>query len=169
MNYELRFSLSHFLPRCPSLKRTGPQTATRTSCGDALLVNAIRSSATGGAASRRTMSIMIGLGSLAVAAPVAARPSLSSRCFLSLTPITACWRAVRHCGGAWKSTARGKRHCLVSKTRIACPIPPRSAAGPAAWTVLSQRFRFSAKPAFAWLTGWRAVIRSIRKRGHGPG
>jgi len=44
---ELRFSLSHFLPRSTSLKRTGPETATRPSCGDARLVNTIRSSATG--------------------------------------------------------------------------------------------------------------------------
>jgi hypothetical protein len=126
---ELRFSLSHFLPCSTSLKRTGLETSTRPSCGDARLVNAIRSSATGAAASRRTTSIMIGLRSVAVAALVAGRPSLSSPCFLSLTPTTACWRAVRHCGGALWSTASGRRRHLRSKTRIACPILPRFAVG----------------------------------------
>jgi len=53
------------------------------------------------------MSIMIGLGSVAVAAGVAARLPLSSRCFLSLTPTTAYWRAVKRCGGALWSTAPG--------------------------------------------------------------
>jgi hypothetical protein len=126
---ELRFCLSHFLPRSTSLRQTGRETATRPSCDDARLVNTIRSSATDAAASRRTMSIMIGLGSVAVAAWIAARLSLSSPCFLSLTPTTACWRAVRHCGGALWSTAPGKRRHLRSKTRIACPIPPRFAVG----------------------------------------
>ena len=126
---ELRFSLSHVLPHRTSLKLTGPEAATRPSCGDALHVNGIRSSATDAAASRRTMSITIGLGSVAVAAPVARRPSLSSRCFLSLTPITACWRAVRRCGGDLWSTAPEKRRRLRSRTLIARPILPHSAVG----------------------------------------
>jgi len=99
------------------LKQIGPETATRPSCGDARLVNAIRSSATGAAAGRRTTSIMIGLRSVAVAALVAGRPSLSSRCFLSITRITACWRAVMRCGGALWSTAPGEE-----------AAPPRSIA-----------------------------------------
>ena len=44
------------------------------------------------------MSITTGLGSGAVAATVAGRPSPSCRCFLSLTRTTACWLAVRRCG-----------------------------------------------------------------------
>jgi hypothetical protein len=111
------------------LKRTGPETATTSSCGDALHVNGIRSSATDAAASRHTMSITIGLGSVAVAAMVVGRLSLSSRCFLSLTPTTACWRAVMRCGGALWSTVPGRRRHLRSKTRIACPILPRFAVG----------------------------------------
>ena len=142
---ELRFCLSHFLPRSTSLKRTGPETATRPSCGDARLVNAIRSSATGAAASRRTTSIMIGLRSVAVAALVAERPSLSSRCFLSLTRITACWRAVMRCGGALWSTAAGKRRRLRSRTLIACPTLPHSAVGRTVWSAPSWPLPFCAK------------------------
>jgi hypothetical protein len=52
----------------------------------------IRSSATDVAASRRTISIMIGLRSIAVAAPLAGRPSLFYPCFLSRIRITACCR-----------------------------------------------------------------------------
>jgi len=162
---ELRFYLSHFPPRRTSSKPTGPQTATKSSYGNAPLVNAIRLSATDAAASRHTMSITTGLESGVVAAPVAGRPSPSSRCFLCLTPITACWRAVRHCGGALWSTAPGKKHCLSSKTLIACPIPAPSAAGRAAWTAPNRPFPLSAKRSPAWLTGWRAVIRPSTKLG----
>ena len=149
----LRFSLSHFLPRRTSWKRTGPETATRSSCGDALHVNGIRSSATDAAASRRTMSTTIGLGSAVVAAPVAGRPLLSFRCFLSPTRITACWRAVRRCVGDLWNTALGKRRRLCSKTLTGCPIPPRSAAGRAAWTDLNWLSPFCTKHWLAWLTG----------------
>ena len=162
---EVRFSLSHFPPRRTSSKRIGPRAAPRSFCGNVPFVNMIRSSATDAAASRRTMSITTGLASVAVAAPVAGRPSPSCRVFLSLTRITACWLAVRHCGGALWSTAPGKRRRLHSKTLIACPIPPRFAAGRAAWTAPNRPFPFSAKRSLAWLTGWRAVIRPITKLG----
>jgi hypothetical protein len=99
--WELRFSLSHFLARRTSSKATGPETTTRSACRNARFVIRVRLSATAAAASRRTMSIMTGSRSVAVAARIAERPSLSCRCFLSLTRITACWHAVRHCGGAW--------------------------------------------------------------------
>ena len=118
-----------FRPAAQAGNRLGRTGAPRSSCGDALCVNAIRSSAMDVAASRRTMSITTGSKSGAVAATVAGRPSPSSRCFLSLTPITACWLDVRRCGDASWSTAPGKRRCPRSKTLIACPTPPPSAAG----------------------------------------
>jgi hypothetical protein len=111
------------------------------------------------------MSITIGLGSVAVAAPLAGRPSPSSHCFLSLTRITVCWHAVRHCGGAWWSTAPGKKRRLRSKTLIAYLIPPRSVAGRAGWTIPNLPFPFCAKRLLALLTGWRAAIRPITKLG----
>jgi hypothetical protein len=95
--HRLRFPLSHFLRRRTSLKLSGRRTATR-SCGDALCVNGSRSSATDAAANRRTISIMIGLRSIAVAAPLAGRPSLFYHCFLSRIRITACWRVVMRSG-----------------------------------------------------------------------
>jgi hypothetical protein len=64
----------------------------------ALYVNGSPSSATDAAASRRTISIMIGLRSIAVAATVAGRPSLFYHCFLSRIRITACWRDVMRSG-----------------------------------------------------------------------
>ncbi len=162
---ELRFCLSHFPSRRTSSKRSGPRVAPKLSCGDAPLVNAIPSSAMDAAASRPMMSITTGLASVAVTAPVAGRPSPSCRGFRSLTRITACWLAVRRCGGALWSTAPGKRQRLRSKTLTVCPIPPRSAAGRAAWTAPNRPFPFSAKRSPAWLTGWRAVIRPITKLG----
>jgi cytochrome c oxidase cbb3-type subunit 2 len=51
-------------------------------------VNAIRSSASDGAGSKRTTNITIELGSGAVAAWVAGKPSHSSRCFLTLKQAT---------------------------------------------------------------------------------
>lgn len=160
---ELRFFLSHFLRRRTSLKRIGPETAT-SSCGAALHVNGIRSSATAAAASRHTMSITIGLASVAVAAQFAGRLSLSSLCFLCLTRITACWHAVRHCDGALWNSAPGKKRCLHSKTLTACRLLLQSVAGRAEWTALNWLFRFCAKRWLALLTGWRLVT-SITKLG----
>ena len=162
---ELRFSLSHFLPRRTSSKLAGPGSATRSSCGDALHVNGIRSSATDAAASRRTMSITIGLGSVGVVAWVAERPSLSFRCSLSRTRITACWRAVMRCGGALWSTAAGKRRHPRSETVIVCPIPPLSAGGRAAWIPPNWPSPSCAKCWPAWLTGGRGVPGPIPKLG----
>jgi hypothetical protein len=78
----------------------GPKEASSKSC---IIL------ATDATASKRMMSITIGLTFVAAAAPVAREPLPSCRCFLSLTRTTVCWRAVRHCGGAWWSTAPGKR------------------------------------------------------------
>jgi hypothetical protein len=132
-------------------------------------VNAIRSSVTDAVASRRTTNTTTRLASGAAAAPVAGRPSPSCRVFHSPTRSTACWLAVRRCGGALWSTAPGNRPRLRSKTLTACLIPPRSAAGRAAWTAPNQPFPSSAKHSPAWLTGWCLVIRPITKLGRGLG
>ena len=95
--HRLRFSLSHFLRRRASWKLSGRRTAAR-SCGDAQYVNGSRSSATDGAASRRTIGIMIGFRSIAVAVRSVERLSLSCHCFLSRIRITACWRVVMRSG-----------------------------------------------------------------------
>lgn len=142
---ELRFFLSHFPSPRTSSKRIGPRVAPRSFCGDVPLVNAIRSSATDAVANRRTMNTTTGLASGGVAAPVAGKPLPSCRYFLFLTHTTVCWLAVRRCGGASRSTAPGKRPCLRSKIRIACPILAHFAAGPTDWTALSQPFLFFAK------------------------
>jgi hypothetical protein len=115
------------------------------------------------------MSITTGLASGAVAAPLAGRPSPFCHHSLFLTRTTVCWLAVSRCGGASRSTAPGKRQCLRSKTRIACPILPHFAAGPTDWTALRQPFLFSVKRSPACLTGRRAWIRPIRKLGLGLG
>ena len=162
---KLRFCLSHFPSRRTSSKPIGPRVAPRSFCGDARFANAIRSSATDAAASRPTMNITTGLGFVAAVAPVAGRPSPSFPCFLSLTPITACWLVARHCGGALRSIAPGKRRRLRSKILIACPILPPFAAGPTDWTAPNRLLPFSAKRSPAWLIGWRVVIRPIRKLG----
>jgi hypothetical protein len=162
---ELRFCLSHFPSRRTSSKRSGPRVAPKLSCGDAPLVNAIPSSAMDAAASRPMMSITTGSASVAVGAPVAGRPSPFFHCFLSLTPTTACWRAVRHYNGALWSTIPGKRPRLRSKILIGCPIPPRSAAGPTDWTAPNRLIPFSAKRSSVSLTGWRRVLRLIPKLG----
>jgi hypothetical protein len=93
------------------------------------------------------------------------RLSLSFRCFLFPTRISAFWRVARRwCGALW-STARGRRHCPSSRTLIGCLIHPLSAAGRATWTVLSLYLPFSARPSPAWLIGWFVVIRLWMKRG----
>ena len=95
--HRLRFTLSHFLRRRTSWKLSGKRIATR-SCGDALYVNRSRSSATDGAASRRTISIMIGLRFVAVAVRCVERLSLSCHWLLSRIRNTACWRVVMRSG-----------------------------------------------------------------------
>src|SRR5262247_594142 len=105
------------------------------------------------AASRHTTSITTGLSSAAAAVLVAGRHSPSCRGFHFLTPITACWLVARHCGGALWSTTLGNRPHLLSKTRTACPIPPRSAVGRVAWTVPNRDFLFYARRSTASLTG----------------
>ena len=107
--YEPRFFLSHFLPRRTSSKPTGLVMSRTSCCGDARFANAIRSSGTVAGASRRTMSITIGLGSDAAFAPLAGRASLCFPCSLSLIPTTACWPVRRRFGDTLWSTARGKR------------------------------------------------------------
>jgi hypothetical protein len=167
---ELRFCLSHFPHRRTSSKRIGgPRAAPRLSCEDVRDVKLIRSSATDAAASKRMMGITIGLTFVAAAAPVAREPSPSCRCFLPLTRTTVCWHAARHCGGASSSTAPGKRHHLRSKTLTVCPILPRSAAGPTAWTAPNRHFPFSTKRSPAWFTGWRVAIPPFTKLGLCPG
>ena len=75
----------------------------RESCGP---------SAMDAAASKRMMSITIGLAFVVVVVPVARGPSHSSRCFLLLTRTTVCCRAVRHYGGALRNTIPGRRRRL---------------------------------------------------------
>ncbi len=162
---ELRLCLSHFPHRRTSSKQIGPRAAPRLFCEDVRHVKWIRSSATDAAASKRMMSITIGLTFVAAAAPVAREPLPSCRRFLSLTRTTVCWRAVRHCGGAWWSTAPGKRQRLRSQILIACPILLHFAAGPTAWTAPNRHFPFSTKRSPAWLTCWRVAIPPITKLG----
>jgi len=162
---EARFCLSHFPSRRTSSKGNGPRAAPRLFCGDVPLAKSIRSSATDAAASRRTMNTTTGLTSVAVAAPVAGKPSPFSRFFLRLIRITVCWRAVRLCGGALWSTAPGKRHHRCSRTLTVCLILPHFAAGPTAWTVPNRHFPFSTKRSPAWLTGWHTAIPPITKLG----
>src|ERR1019366_4888384 len=71
---EVRSSLSQFPLRRASLPPTGQKTATRSSYAAVQFVNGIRSLVTDGAASRHTMSITTGFGSIADAAPIAGRP-----------------------------------------------------------------------------------------------
>ena len=161
---ELRFFLSHFPPPCTSSKPTGPQTAPRSSCGAAPCVSAIRSSAMAAAASRRTTNITTGSGSGGVAAPIAGRPSPFCRCFLCLTPTTACWLAVRRYDGVGRSTAPRKTRHPRSTTPIASPIPPRSAAGRAVWILPSLPLPFCARRWPASLLGCPAAIQLISRR-----
>ena len=107
--HELRFSLSHFLPRRTSSKLTGLATARTSCCGDARFANGIPSLATVAAASRRTMNITTGLGFDAAFALVAGRPSPCFPCSLPPTRTTACWLALRRSADTLWSTARGKR------------------------------------------------------------
>ena len=150
---RIRFSLSHFPSRRTSWKRIGPPAAPGLFCGNARFVSTIRSSVMDAAASRLTTSITTGLASAADAAPIAGRPSPSCRGFRFRTPITACWLVARHCGGTLWSTTPGNRPRLCSKTQTACPIPPRSVVGRAAWTAPSRPFPFSTKRSPASLTG----------------
>jgi hypothetical protein len=154
--------------KVPKLLPTGLETATRSSCGDAPFVNAIRSLATDTATSRRTMNITTGSGSVAAGAPVAGRLSPSCRRFRSLTPTIACWRTARRCDGVLRSTAPGKRRRPRSKTPIACPIPPPSAAGFAAWTPPSRLVPFYTKRSSGWPIGWGAALRPFPRRGPYP-
>ena len=62
-----------------------------------------------GAASRRTMNAMTGLGSDGGFASFVGRVSPSSRCHLSPIPITACWLALRRCGDVLSSAVLGKK------------------------------------------------------------
>ena len=150
---KIRFSLSHFPFRRTSWKRIGPPAVSRPFCGNARFVSTIRSSAMDAAASRHTTNITIGLPSAAAAAPVAGRLSPSCRGFRSRTPITACWRVARRCGGALWSTTPGSRPRLRSKTQTACPIPPRSDVGRSAWIAPNRGFPFTSKRSLASLSG----------------
>ena len=152
-SHRVRFSLSHFPSRRTSWKPSGPPAVPMPFCGNAPFVSAIRSSAMDAAASRHTTRITTGLTSAVAAAPVAGRPSPSCRGFRCLTRITACWLVARHCGGALWITTLGNRPRRLSKTRIACPIRPRSAVGRVAWTVPNRGFLFSARRSLASLTG----------------
>ena len=154
-----------FRPPCTSSKPTGPQTAPRSSCGAAPCVSAIRSSAMAAAASRRTTNITTGSGSGGVAAPIAGRPSPFCRCFLCLTPTTACWLAVRRYDGVGRSTAPRKTRHPRSTTPIASPIPPRSAAGRAVWILPSLPLPFCARRWPVSLLGCHAAITLISRLG----
>ena len=160
--HRLRLSLSHFLCHRTSLKRSGRRTATK-SCGDARYVNGSRSSATDAAASRRTISIMIGLRFAAVAARCVERPSLSCHCFLSRIRITACCRVGMRCGADLQNTAPGKKQRLCLRTRIAYPILPHCVVGRRGWTALNLRCPLSARRLLGLLTGKGVAIGSMAK------
>jgi hypothetical protein len=125
------------------------------------------------------MRITTGLASVAVAAPVAGRPSPSCRGFRSRTRITACWLVARHCGGALWSTTPGNRPRLLSKTQTACPILPRSAAGPRPGTPPQPAASFrqtlarrsigghladQASPSFSWLTPVLQILTCVSEK-----
>ena len=115
---EVRSSLSQSPSRCTRLQPAGQKTATGSFYASVRFVNEIRLSVMAGAASRLTMSITTGSGSIAAAVPIAGRPSPSFRCSLFLTRITAYWRAARHCCCAmWRAVA-GTRRCRSSRTLI---------------------------------------------------
>ena len=144
---RLRSSLSQSPSRCTSLQPAGRKAATRSFYADVRFVNTIRSLVMAAAVSRRTTSITTGFGFIAGAAPIAGRPSRSFRCSLFLTLITVWWRAARRCAGALWSTARGRRRCRTSRILTACRPRRQCGAGRAAWTALSSRFPFSARPS----------------------
>ena len=124
--HEPRFFLSHFLPRRTSSKPTGLATARTSCCGDARFANAIRSSATVAAASRRTMNITTGLGSDAAFALVAGRPSPSFPCSLSPTRTTVCWLALRRSADTFGAllVGRGNAHAEGPRSGARSLYPP---------------------------------------------
>jgi len=150
---ELRFSLSHFRPGRANQKPTGRKSAPMLCCVDVRFVNAIQSLAMVAAASRRTINITTGLASGAAAAPIAGRPSPSSRYFPSLTHTTASRLDVSPCGGALRTTAPGKKRHPRSRILIVCLIRPRCGAGRAAWTLYNRLDPFSAKRSPALRVG----------------
>jgi len=70
-------------------------------------------------------------------------------------------RFAEHC--SWK------RLCRTSRILTACRTRRQCGAGRAAWTALSSRFPFSARPSRAWLIGCLAVVRFLTRRGRCPG
>ena len=138
--FEVTILFVQHRPGRSSLLRAGPTTATRSSYACVRSVSVIRLLGTVIAASRRTTSITTGLGFGVAAVSSAGGPSPSCRCFHSLTPITAWWRAATHCCGALWSTVRGKAQCRSSRMRIVCRIPRPFAAGRRVWIVLSPHF-----------------------------
>jgi hypothetical protein len=86
---EVRSSLSQFPLRRTGLPPTGQKTATRLSYADARFVIGIRSLVTAVAASRLTMGITTGSGSIAAAALDVERLSLFFLFSRFLTRITA--------------------------------------------------------------------------------
>ena len=164
-----RSSFSQSPRRWMSLPPTGRKALTRSSYADARFVSRIRLLVMVDGASRRTTSITTGSGFAGAAAEAAGRPSPSFRCSLFLTRITVWWRAVRRCSGALWKTALGKRLCRLSRILTACWTRRQCGAGQAAWTALSSRFPFSARPSPAWLIGCLAAVRFLTKRGRCPG
>jgi hypothetical protein len=166
---RLRSSLSPCRSRWSGLLPAGPKTATRTSYADARFANRTRSSATAVAASSRTMSIMIGSGSVGAAVSDAEGHLPSCQCFLFLTRITACWRAARHCCGALWSTVHGRKRRRSSRMLIAYRIPPLCVAGRKGWTSHNRFIPLPARRLRERLSGWNLLIQIRAKRSFYPG
>jgi hypothetical protein len=113
----------------------------------------------GDGASRRTMSITIGLGFAGADVSFAEGPSPFCLCLLCPIRITACWRAAGHCCVALWTTVRGRRRGRSSRMLTAYPIPLLCAAGHKVWTSQSRPSLFSAGRLRERLSGWTLLTR----------
>jgi hypothetical protein len=129
----------------------------------------IQLSATDGGRSRPTTRSTTGFGSGAAAAQSAKRLSPSYPYFPYPTPITAFWRASRHCYCAYAGAARGTRQFPPSKTRIVSPTPPRCASGERMWTRHSWSNPSPSKRLSESPRGWKLLLSIRAKRCSYPG
>lgn len=161
--------MSQCRSRWSGLLPAGPETRTRPSYADARFANKIRLLVMVDGASRRTMSITIGLGFAGAAVSDAEGPLPFCRCFLSPTRITACWRAARHCCVALRSTVRGRRRYRSSRILTAYPIPLLCAAGRKVWMSHIRPCLFFARWLRERLSGWNLLTRIRTRQRSYPG